>query len=300
MSPAISVNPGSVTPNTDSMIQITGYNTNFVDGQVVVGFGSSDITVKHVWVVSPGLMLLNVSVSPTAASGTTMITVASGLQQATLTSAFQIGGPVAGQTSLRTPIVNQATGLEGVPVGGTAVINTSGLPTSLSGWTLWISNQPTSFTIGNNGQINALVPGSALLGPTVVQLNSPNGNFVPPVVMQVDLPPPVVSAASEAVAGAAANGVFHVGDTVSLVVAGLLDQFGNLPAAASVVINIGGVNQTASSVTPDAGVGGVFDYDSVIGRPGACPTSYNRFCGAGCGAILRRQGFRCPSAMRRR
>ncbi|HLX46051.1 MAG TPA: matrixin family metalloprotease [Bryobacteraceae bacterium] len=257
MAPGISVSPSSVTPNTDTMIQITGYNTNFVDGQVVVGFGSSDITVKHVWVVSPGLMMMNVSVSPTATAGTTTISVVNGLQMPTLTAAFQIGAPVAGQSSLRTPILNQTTGLEGVPVGGTAVISTSGLPNNLSGWTLSISNQLTPFTVGNNGQLIAIVPGSALTGPSVVQLASPNGNFIPPVVMQVDLPPPVITAASNPVTGAAAaavsNSVFHAGDPVSLLVTGLSDQFGNLPAAGSVDINIGGVDVTASSVAAAAG-----------------------------------------------
>ena len=253
-SPAISVNPSTVTPNTDAMIQVTGYNTNFVDGQVVAGFGSSDIAVKRIWVVSPGLLLMNVTVNPAAAAGTTSVSVASGLQLATLSAAFQIGAPVAGQTSLRTPITNQLTQLDGVPAGGIALINTTGLPANVAGWTLSISNQPAAYTIGNNGQIAAVVP-QTLVGPAVVQLNSPNGNYVPPVVMQVDLPPPVITAVSNAVAGAAgiSNPTFHAGDTVSLLVAGLADQFGNLPAAGSVVISIGGVNQTPMSVVAATG-----------------------------------------------
>ena len=153
--------------------------------------------------------------------------------------------------SLRAPVLNQATQLEGVPVGGTAVINTSGLPVSITGWTLTISNQPAVFSIGANGQITAIVPSGALIGPAVVQLNSPSGNYVPPIVMQVDLAAPVITTASSPLGGAAAAAppAFHAGDTVSLMVVGLTDQFGNLPPAASVDINIGGVDQNSLTVS---------------------------------------------------
>ncbi len=130
--PAVSVSPSTVIAGTDSMVTITGYNTNFVSGQTVVGFGSSDVVVKQLWVVSPGLVLVNVSVDSQAQAQSTTISVASGLQLATLSTAFQVSpANGAAQISLRTPIVNQATQLAGVPNGATAVINVTGLPATL-------------------------------------------------------------------------------------------------------------------------------------------------------------------------
>jgi uncharacterized protein (TIGR03437 family) len=261
--PYISVNPPTVTAGTDSMVEITGYNTNFVDG-TVVGFGSSDITVKHVWVVNPGFLRMNVSVKASAAAVPTTISVASGLQLTTLNTSFQIT-PSSGQITLLTPIMNQATGLAGVPAGGTAVISTSGLPftatnASLSGWTLTIAGQPVPFSLGDHGQIVAQIPVSLLSGPTVVQLNPASGAYVPPVLMQVDPPPPQISSISSMTpsAGSAAStatGVVHAGDTLTITVTGLADANGNFPNASAIDIGIGGFDLTPSSLSAIGGLG---------------------------------------------
>ncbi len=114
---------------------------------------------------------------------------------ATLSTSFQILAANPGQVSLHTPILNQVTQLPGVPVGGTALINATGLPQNLSGWTLLIGGQPASFSAAG-GQIAAVVPTGLLTGAEIVQLISPAGGNIPPVYMQVDPPPPVIAAAS--------------------------------------------------------------------------------------------------------
>ena len=88
--PQITVNPPVVQAGTDTTIEISGSNTNFVEGQTVVGFGSSDVTITHVWVVSPGLLQMNISVNASANAAPVMLTVASGLQLASLTASLQI------------------------------------------------------------------------------------------------------------------------------------------------------------------------------------------------------------------
>ncbi len=65
-------------------------------------FGSSDITVKHVWVVNPGFLRMNISVKASAAAVPTTISVASGLQLTTLNTSFQVT-PSTGQLTLLTP-----------------------------------------------------------------------------------------------------------------------------------------------------------------------------------------------------
>jgi uncharacterized protein (TIGR03437 family) len=265
--PYISVNPPAVAAGTDSMVEITGYNTNFVDG-TVVGFGSSDITVKHVWVLNPGFLRMNISVKASAAAVPTTISVASGLQLTTLNTSFQVT-PNTGQLTLLTPIVNQATGLAGVPLDGIAVISTSGLPftatnSTLSGWTLTISGQPVQFSLADRGQILAHVPVGLLTGPSIVQLTPANGAYVAPVLMQVDPPPPVISSVTSMTPGASStastmSGVVHAGDTLTFTVAGLADASGNLPSTSSVDVNIAGngsgIDLTPSSLTAIGGLG---------------------------------------------
>src|SRR5579872_7055022 len=41
--PSLSITPATVTIGTDTMIEVDGFNTNFVDGQTIIGFGSSDV-----------------------------------------------------------------------------------------------------------------------------------------------------------------------------------------------------------------------------------------------------------------
>lgn len=258
-SPSINVSAAPVAAGTDSTVEIFGVNTNFVQGQTVVGFGSSDITVTQVWVVGPGLLKMNISVNQSASVGLTTLSVSSGLQLATLSTAVQIQAASPGQITLRTPILNQATGLAGVPVGGTAVINTSGLPfnatnPSLAGWTLMISNQPAVFSLGDNGQLIAQVPQGLLTGPAVVQLIPATGAVVPPVLMQVDPPPPVISSVTDP--ALTAPNTAHAGDTITLTIQGLADATtGNFPVLPAIVVNVGGINVTPLSLTALGGLG---------------------------------------------
>ena len=86
-------------PETEAMIGITASDMTFVDGQTSVGFGSSDIVVEGVWVVSPTLLRANVFVAPGAQASAAMVSVTSGLQTASLPAGFQIqtsASPVAG------------------------------------------------------------------------------------------------------------------------------------------------------------------------------------------------------------
>ena len=82
--------PISVTAGTDTLMVISGVNTHFADGQTVVGFGSSDISVRGSWVVNPTMVILNLSVDPAAQPGITYVTVATGLEIITLPDLFTV------------------------------------------------------------------------------------------------------------------------------------------------------------------------------------------------------------------
>ena len=74
---SLTVSPASLLPGGDTVVDVLGTGTNFVDGQTTVGFGTSDVVVKKVSVLSPGH--LQALVTPNAVAPTSGITVTTGL-----------------------------------------------------------------------------------------------------------------------------------------------------------------------------------------------------------------------------
>jgi hypothetical protein len=247
----ISVNKTSLAAGTDTTLNISGSGVSFVDGQVVVGFGSSDIVVKRVWWSSQGLLQLNVSLSPAAQAGPVTVTVISGLQL--MTTTMQVLPYTAGTATLLAPVTDLVTGLAGVAAGGTAVIGTSGLPSNLAGWTLSIGGANATITQVGANQLQAQVPPGSSVGLAAVQLTSPSGNGPPPILMQIDGPPPVINAVLNA-SGLAIDAAHaaQIGDAITVNVSGL-DTF----TESHLRIAVGGVAQAVQSIAP-AGQPGSF------------------------------------------
>ena len=170
----------------------------------------------------------------------------------TLNAGLQIRPAAAQQISLRAPVLNLATGLPGVPNGGTAVISATGLPDSLKGWTLTIGDVKVDFILdGDTQEVRAVVPGSTPLGPTVLRLTSPSGDPIAPILFNVDAQPPVIQAAFDQhdadhlVFIDAKHPAASPGDSIRLDVKGLSDSS---VAASSVHISVGGVDHVATAL----------------------------------------------------
>ncbi|MGA3187661.1 MAG: matrixin family metalloprotease [Bryobacteraceae bacterium] len=218
-----SVSPHTVSPGTDVMIQIIGDNTNFNAQTPIVGFGSSDIVVKQVFVISATELQVNVEVNAAAPITITNVTVTSGLQTATFSldlgtgAGLQIAAPNTNQISMIAPVTDLATGLAGVLVGGIAAINLTSAPgltgPAMPGWTLYIGGQPTipAFV---NGQVIAIVPGGMTPGPVTVQLTPPSGPPIPSILMKIDAPPPVIGLILNSAGAVSPTTQVHPGDTL--------------------------------------------------------------------------------------
>jgi hypothetical protein len=253
--PAILLNsPGFVAAGTDALVEILGGNTQFIDGQAAVGFGSSDILVRRVWVTDPGRILVNLSVSPGAAPGPVAVTVSSGLQLVTLRGVLQVQPYNPRAVSLRAPVVSQDTGLAGVSAGRVAVIGAQNLPASVAGWTLTIGGQQANYTVLGGSQIYAQVPGNLAVGPQIVKLTPPAGEYVAPIVMQVDGPPPAILAFSVGGLPPDPNRTVHSNDVIVLTVQGLAEPNGTTPAPGAVHVRVAGVDHAAQFVTDLGGV----------------------------------------------
>jgi hypothetical protein len=241
--PSIILNSGLLLPGTDSMVDIIGTNTSFANGQVSIGLGSSDITVGQVWWLGPQRVLANVTVSPHAQVGPVDLTVVSGLQEVTLPGGAQVQTAGPNQMTMRTPILNYFSSLDGTPAGGTAAIPTVGVPLNVAGWTLLLDyNFPATFQMGGGGLIQAQIPPGVNLGGAIVQLIPPNNSAViPPVVMQIDAPPPVILAAADSTGALiTASNPVPLGSTVTLSVTGLT-QSSTGAGLAQTQVTVGGV-----------------------------------------------------------
>ena len=86
--PSLTVTPSSLSPGADPVVDITGVNTNFVQGQTIAGFGTSDVTVKQITVLSP--THISVTVTPNAFVQTSGISVTTGLTIISQALGYQI------------------------------------------------------------------------------------------------------------------------------------------------------------------------------------------------------------------
>ena len=80
----------SLPAGATGMVDITTQNTAFVDGQVTVGFGSSDITVQRVFVLGPTHLEANISVGADAVAGSSEVSVISGFAVLSQDDTFQV------------------------------------------------------------------------------------------------------------------------------------------------------------------------------------------------------------------
>jgi hypothetical protein len=206
--------------------------------------------VRRIWIIDRGKALLNISIAPSATAGLVTVTAATGIQAVTLNAGLQIRPAATQQTSLRAPVLNLATGLPGLPTGGTAVISATGLPASLTGWTLTMNDAKVDFALDSDSKkLRAVVPGGTPLGPVVLRLISPSGDPIPPILFHVDAQPPVIQNAFRGSVFVDALHPAAAGDVMSVDVARL---YGSAPSVSpsSVHVSVGGVDHLATALSP--------------------------------------------------
>jgi hypothetical protein len=241
--PAGVSSPTYTAPYT-ALVDITGVNTRFVDGQVTVGFGTSDITVNRVWVLSPTHLVANVVVAAGAAVGSSEISVISGFNVMTAPVPFQIQ-PANLALPLIGTVVNAVTAQPTLFPGGFGVIYGLNLAASPASVQVTLNGMPAAIQYAGAQQVNFVVPAGFPTGAAVLNLNTSAGSIS--VVVTIGNPPVVITGVSNAggispAASAAPGAVtyFNPGDTVNVQVSGLD------PTVAS---NLGRVQVTVSGLS---------------------------------------------------
>ncbi len=180
------VTPTALPAGISSMVDITAVNTNFVAGQVSVGFGTSDALVNNVWVLSPTHLIANVTTPSGAALGSSEISVISGFQVISQPFGFQIQPANATLPSLAWPAINANTGGSLYPGAFASLFAANGTQFP-AGMQLTLNGSPVAIQFSSATQINFAIPASIPLGPAI--LTASNGGNTVSIVVEIDNPP---------------------------------------------------------------------------------------------------------------
>ncbi len=244
--PSISVSPSSLPAGSDAVIDIAASGFTFTPGATTVGFGTSDIFVQRLFVLSPTHIQADVSVSPHAALSNPDVTAISGFQVATASSGFQITPAAAGLAAPYPVLVNGVSGLTGSYAG--AIVSLYGLNLAQNGTpSISLGGEVVTVFYASSSQINFRIPADLEPGPTTLLVN--NG-LLPglPITVNID-PPPAHIAAVQNSSGAYIYGASpaHPGDTLIVTLTGF-GQPGALVAPSAVKVGVGGVSHAATQI----------------------------------------------------
>jgi uncharacterized protein (TIGR03437 family) len=209
------VNPASLPAGGEAMVDITALNTSFVNGAVTVGFGTSDITVTGVWVVSPAELWVNVLVAPGAALGASEVSVISGFQVMTQPFGFQIVAANPAAPAILA-VVNGVYGQATIYPNAVATI----WGANLANPQIAINGQPAQVYYSSLDQVNVAVPASTPTGPVILSLTTSRGTVS--LVVPVTYQPPVILGIVES-SGAVVNSTTAAtsGDLLTIAISGL-------------------------------------------------------------------------------
>jgi uncharacterized protein (TIGR03437 family) len=233
-----------------SMVDITAQNASFVDGQVTVGFGTQDITVNRIWVLSPTHLQANVVVAPNAAQGPSEFSVVSGFQVVTQPFAFQTLPPSSGLPSIGLPIVNAMPGQQTLYPGAIASIYGSNLALSATAAQLTLNNVPVQILYGSAAQINFVIPAAIPTGPVTLNLNNGSAGAFP-VILQIGNSPPAITGVTNA-SGVPfdASHSASVGDILDVLLVGLDPSVAGNPSR--MAVTVAGVSMPVLGIAPAA------------------------------------------------
>jgi uncharacterized protein (TIGR03437 family) len=241
----VTIAPSILPAGARAMIDISGVNTNFADGMMTVGLGSSDVLVRRVWVLSPTHAIANVQVVEKAQQGVSLATVISGFQVFSQPAAFEILTANPNAPTIEPTLINAIWLPSGVFPGSIASLfgaNLGGDQTKIT-----INDQPVTILYASAGQINLVIPESLKPGPAILRLNNGAANAYP-VVVSIDATPPTITAVQNTSnVNVDSSHPAQAGDKLSVLVTGLADPGANIDPG-RVHITVGGVDSAAALI----------------------------------------------------
>jgi uncharacterized protein (TIGR03437 family) len=248
--------PSSLPAGAEAMIDISGSNLSLAQGTTTIGFGTTDVAVQRVFVLSPNHVQVDVLVPANAALSNSDVSVISGFQVATAPAAFHITAPVPGLPAPDPSLTNALPGLNGAYAGATVILNGTNLavtnalffavPTVTPSVT--IGGEPVTIVSSSPGQIKFQIPGDLPPGPAPLIVN--NGVLAAlPIDVNIDTPPAAIAAIQDS------NSNYIYGANPAQTGEMLIVTLTNFAAAGATIdpsrvqVGVGGVSHAVTTIT---------------------------------------------------
>ncbi len=178
------ISPASLPAGAEAMVDITGSGFNFIQGQTAIGFGSSDIVVRQIFVLGPNHLQADVSVAAGAALSSPDVSVFSGFQMATATAGFHIAAATNGLPAPIPILTNVSPGLNGAYAGATVSLYGTNLSLSTAAFSgptpiVTFGGQAATILYSSPTQINLQIPAGLAPGTTLMTLYNGAQNAYP-------------------------------------------------------------------------------------------------------------------------
>jgi uncharacterized protein (TIGR03437 family) len=261
--PQVLVSPLRLPAGAFAKVDVLAANMTFADGQVTLGLGTDDITVTHVWLLSPTHLIANVQVAAKAALAASDVSVISGFQVAMQAQAMQT---VAANAQL--PSIAAVT--NGIPSqatlypGGYGTIWGSNLLSAGATTNVTLNDVPAVVVYSSANQVNFVVPSDFTIVPATLKLNNGVDDALP-VVVEIDpAPPAIASVVFDSGPGPDADHPASDGAVLDVLVTGLDPSVLSNPGRVGVIL--GGVATQVDGISA-ATAAGVYQIQITLIQP---------------------------------
>ncbi len=240
--PQLTVTPNNLPAGVETVVEING--ANFDTWAPALGFGTSDISVRQVFPLSPTRALAQVIVSPQAQLGPVNLTTNQGLAFTTTAAGFQVlpnARPIHFALSQLPKPTIYAGGIVTLPVVNVAPFQPA------SSFSVMVGDRPAQIIAFQNGNLTLQIPTALSSGPNLVQAYV-EGVSALPAVLVLDAPTPMILAA-QTLNGVAITSASPArpGEIVQLIVSSLPDS-NAVPDAAKIRVTSGSIEHTVLTV----------------------------------------------------
>ncbi|MGO9262814.1 MAG: matrixin family metalloprotease [Bryobacteraceae bacterium] len=231
---------------SSAAVDITASNINFVNGQVTVGFGTDDVTVRQVWVLSPTHIVANAVVAPGAAITPSDLSVIAGFQVIDQPGGFQTQVARPGFPDIGLPVVNADPTQQTIYPGSIASIFGTNLGATPSAVQVTLNGTQIPVLFASAAQINVGIPAGFPVGPATLLVNN-GATTAFPVIVEIDELPPAIVAITNPSGGSLAGVTSNAGDLIDVVVSGLDPT---AIGSSNLQVTVSGVPMTVFQVNP--------------------------------------------------
>lgn len=245
--------PTGLSAGSEAMVEIVGINTQLRPGHTELGFGSSDISVRGIWVVGSDRLLANVRVSPQAL-GRPVITLVDGLETVTSPVPFEILPPNGTRITAHAPVFDPLNGREGGYPGGVVAVLVSGLRAGLTPADLnvTVNDQPASIRSLEGGRLAFEVPPATTPGAGILRVRTALSESYPIVFSVRPAPPVILGLRGTGEQPIGPSRPARLGEVLAIQLA-RLGEPGETIAPDRVTVEVGGARHSVEQITAVAG-----------------------------------------------